>query len=278
MTFTIQLPQADPIGYLCKRRYPLAYREHSFSASYAELAPYREADEKAEAYRKELEALPHGEMMALFDAEYQKERKEYQDKLEREEQALFFNQPEAQADLAHWCKMAIWSFDEAIALSLGKNPAEVNWSNVSMRGERFVPQAWSVSEFPKEYARRMQLVARAKTAGQLFEPVSPERFVRWAADVFDNMPDELLAKFVVPTKAKDAESFASYPPELRIAIEAFEAVSTDASANSSPKKAIRKWLDANKPGLTNEAKERIAIVANWKPTGGAPKTPEGKGG
>lgn len=276
MSFKIYHPKDDPIGYLCKRRYPLAYREHSFSASYAELAPYREADEKAEAYRKELEAIPHDEMMALFEAEYEKERNDYRDKLKREEQALFFHQPEVQADLSHWSKMAVWSLDEAIALSFGKDPAEVNWSSVSMRGERFLPEAWRISEFPKEYARRMQLVERAKSAGQLSERIKPEDFVRWAVNVFDSMPDELHQKFL--NHAPPKISLDRYPSELRIAIEDFEAVSASPALPSAPKKALRKWLDANKPDLTNEAKERIAIVANWKPTGGAPKTPTRKGG
>jgi hypothetical protein len=39
---------------------------------------------------------------------------------EREEQALFFNQPQAAADYVHWSKMAHWTLDEAIALSFWK--------------------------------------------------------------------------------------------------------------------------------------------------------------
>lgn len=278
MSIKIHDPKDDPIGYLCKRRYPLAYQEDRFGATHAELAPFRDADEKADAYRKELEALPHEEMVALFNAEYQKERKYHQERLEREEQALFFHRPEAQANFAHWCKMAIWSLDEAIALSLGKNPAEVNWPNVSMRGERFVPQAWSVSEFPKEYARRKQLVARAKKAGQLFDPISPERFLRWAVEVFDTMPDELLARFSTSTAATESESLAGYPPELRAAIEAFKAVRSDPSAlaGRSPRDALERWLEVNKPEIGFNARKRIATVANWSPKGGAPTTPTGK--
>lgn len=38
-----------------------------------------------------------------------------------------------------------------------------------------------------------------------------------------------------------------------------------------PKARIKKWLDDNTK-LSNEAKERICIVANWDKLGGATKT------
>ncbi len=66
-----------------------------------------------------------------------------------------------------------------------------------------------------------------------------------------------------------------YPDELRAAIEAFEAVQGDymALAGKTPKRAITDWLEVNRPELTANARERIATVANWAPSGGAPKTP-----
>lgn len=66
-----------------------------------------------------------------------------------------------------------------------------------------------------------------------------------------------------------------YPPELRAAIEAFEAVHVDpkATAGKSAKQALREWLDANKPELSGEARGRLSTVANWQKDGGAPKTP-----
>ncbi len=68
---------------------------------------------------------------------------------------------------------------------------------------------------------------------------------------------------------------AAYPVELRAAIEAFDAVrhDTKATGGKSAKQALAAWLEANKPELTANARDRIAIVANWQPVGGAPKTP-----
>lgn len=68
---------------------------------------------------------------------------------------------------------------------------------------------------------------------------------------------------------------ARYPDELRAAIEAFDAVRDDpkATAGKTPKAALSAWLDTNKADLSKNARERIATVANWQPSGGAPETP-----
>ena len=71
---------------------------------------------------------------------------------------------------------------------------------------------------------------------------------------------------------------AELPEELRAALEAFNAVSGDiaAATGKSPKTLLLAWLQTNKPGLSANARDRVATVANWQPTGGAPKTPDGK--
>ena len=59
----------------------------------------------------------------------------------------------------------------------------------------------------------------------------------------------------------------NYPPELDYALKAWQAVSSTES-KGKPKARLRKWLDDN-TNLSNEAKDRISIVANWHKTGGA---------
>lgn len=78
-----------------------------------------------------------------------------------------------------------------------------------------------------------------------------------------------------PEDARHATDLSHYPAELRAAIEAFNAVHANprATVGKTPKQALRKWLDANKDELSGEARERISMVANWQPGGGAPKTP-----
>lgn len=80
--------------------------------------------------------------------------------------------------------------------------------------------------------------------------------------------------FPVPapfTKTLDPD----YPVELRAAIEAFQAVRSNPRlcAGRTPKAALAAWLQKNHPDLSDNARDRIATVANWQPAGGAPKTP-----
>lgn len=79
---------------------------------------------------------------------------------------------------------------------------------------------------------------------------------------------------IAPQTRKELKA---YPAELQAAIEAFEAVSNDSrlTVGRSVKAALLEWLKLNKSDLSNGARERIAIVANWQPVGGAPKTPGG---
>ena len=235
-----------------------------------------------EHYEKMLAARSGYEQMssAEIDAEYLKklelEKGLKLGKLRTEEKELFFNQPNATADFAHWRKMALWHLDEAVALSLGKNPAIVKWETMSKHGDRYVPEAWDFSTLPKQYARHRDLVLRAKTAGQLSDPIKPAAFMAWAIEVFDHLPDELITAYS-RNSSSPGGSIDRFPLELRAAIEAFDAVRNDAAAlaGRSPRKAIEVWLQQNRPELTANALDRIATIANWQPSGGAPKTPGG---
>ena len=82
-------------------------------------------------------------------------------------------------------------------------------------------------------------------------------------------------KFLFHSENNDSEELfdkagTSYPPELDLAIQAWRAA-TASEGKGKPKAKIKAWLDANTK-LSNEAKERIAIVANWEKTGGATTT------
>jgi hypothetical protein len=62
----------------------------------------------------------------------------------------------------------------------------------------------------------------------------------------------------------------TYPVELDLACQAWRAVSST-NGKGTPKERIKKWL-ANNTKISDEAKERISIVANWKKLGGATPT------
>ena len=105
----------------------------------------------------------------------------------------------------------------------------------------------------------------------------PPAWLDWAIDKGLYTPKELrnLPATIQNTPAAPEFDKASptYPPELALALDAWRAVSTT-EGKGKPKARIKAWLDTNAPkNLSNEAKERIAIVANWEKTGGATSTP-----
>lgn len=48
----------------------------------------------------------------------------------QEDRRLYLTLFWGSADFDHYCKMAYWTLDECVALSLGKDPKRVNWKVV----------------------------------------------------------------------------------------------------------------------------------------------------
>lgn len=48
----------------------------------------------------------------------------------------FYNQAKAQAEFSYWLPMDFWTLDEAVALSLDKNPREVNMASIARHLEK----------------------------------------------------------------------------------------------------------------------------------------------
>jgi hypothetical protein len=94
-----------------------------------------------------------------------------------------FNLPSSAAPYDHYCKLAYWTLDECVALSLGKNPKIVNWKSLSP----FI----HVSPFAANYADLRKLTERAKWAKQLFDTVYPSIFLAWAKEIGFPVCDEL---------------------------------------------------------------------------------------
>jgi hypothetical protein len=118
----------------------------------------------------------------------------------------------------------------------------------------------------------MQIDPRAVTEADLLDPsaceVSESALLAWCNETGAPIPPLLVHPY-------DDDAVAGYPPKLRAAIEAFEAVSRDpaATATKSAKNALLAWLAEYKPELSINARDAVATVANWQPQGGAPKTP-----
>lgn len=121
--------------------------------------------------------------------------------------------------------------------------------------------------------RPKEIDPRTVSNADLLEPaacrISTDALVNWCLERGAPVPSQLVKIEQQPRPP------AEYPNELRVAIEAFEAVSRDpaATAKQSAKAALSAWLAEHKRQLSSNARDRIATVANWQPQGGAPKTP-----
>lgn len=96
----------------------------------------------------------------------------------------------------------------------------------------------------------------------------------WAIEKKLYTPKE-LRNLPAPTSSTPAapefdKAGPTYPPELAYALEAWRAVSAT-EGKGKPKARIKAWLDSNTK-LSDKAKERIAVVANWEKLGGATST------
>ncbi|HKU17953.1 MAG TPA: hypothetical protein VJP80_01635 [Candidatus Saccharimonadales bacterium] len=140
----------------------------------------------------ELEGMSVEQLEELIKAAKQKDFDVLQAKKIADEQALFFHKPHAEADFTYWGKMAIWTIDEAIALSLKKNPEVVSVESVNDEGASYISEALMSSPFRNKYNQRTQIARRSIAAGELCDPIKSELFCKWAQCVFDQFPQELL--------------------------------------------------------------------------------------
>lgn len=95
-----------------------------------------------------------------------------------------FNKFGTDADYEHFGRCAYLTVDEAVALSLGKDPNYVSWTTVRpYLGE---------SLFAEQYAKRLDLVDRAISWGELPKLFTPLDFLTWAHQYKVDVPDAFI--------------------------------------------------------------------------------------
>ena len=84
-----------------------------------------------------------------------------------------YNAPKARPDHLEWAQLARWRPDEAIALSLNRNPDIVTARLIDQGNVR-------ASQFGQKYSKRERLVYRAVAGFELYDPMRPVDFLEWA--------------------------------------------------------------------------------------------------
>lgn len=183
-----KIPNETPVDFLVRRKFGRTEWEDVFS-SHAPGAPHKDAkaieqfNESLAQYRKELAEKSPEELDRVYQEERRRFTAELATKAQREEDQRYFNQPSAMANYAHWTKCAHWSIDEAIALSVGRDPSALRWETVKSMTH--------ISSLAREYAQRRDLAMRAVVWKQLFDPVLPTIFLAWASQYQIAVPPEL---------------------------------------------------------------------------------------
>jgi hypothetical protein len=95
-----------------------------------------------------------------------------------------FLQPQSAANFEYWAKVPVWSLDEAVALSFGKNPDQVDWESIEIyRG---------VSSTAQDFWNCRRLVLRYQAIGRLTDPTYPRDFLEWAQQTETAIPIALV--------------------------------------------------------------------------------------
>jgi hypothetical protein len=181
----------DPVQFLVIHKFPLfslaKYQSTGeWQQSLGKAEDFEALKKKVAAYREEIEALPASEIRERVFAAMAESAERQKEQAQREEAALWFNQPDVAADFDYWAKASYWTQDEAVALSLGKEPRRVTWKALS-------PHI-NGSPLAKSFAERRLLVERAVAMQQLYVQTMPPFFLAWARRM----------KMAVPSKLENA--------------------------------------------------------------------------
>lgn len=129
-----------------------------------------------------LSGLSDDELLARYRLEKGRELEQRAADAELEDD-LRFNRFELSVDFPVWTKKAYWTLDEAVAITLGKDPLFFRWELVE-------PRVWE-SPFARKFAQLRDLLLRAMHVGQLQEKFTPREYVAWAHDAEVALPTEL---------------------------------------------------------------------------------------
>lgn len=176
---------------------------------------------RVEDERRRLLASPESELRALVaqldaqraahEATLTREKREKEAEKSLKKEALkFYNQKGADADFSFWSKLDFWTFDESIALLLGKEPKAVTWAAIQREldplGLFFANQV-EPSNFVRNYVRIREIALRAELMGGA--RLRPARVLLWAGQNEIVEPPAELVSHVTKRLMRQQESVAA---------------------------------------------------------------------
>jgi hypothetical protein len=195
-------------------------------------------------------------------------------------------------DLDFWRLCDEMSVFEAALLVAGKSPGQMPYV-----------EQWDPDKRPRGYEAAKTAIANALRGGRIKGTVVPEftrdfncdpEPIQGTVSVSSRVEVASLKEFLAdrgfrrgfffPDRTETPDYLdpgnSRFAPKLAAAVRAWQAVT--APVGKHPKQALSKWLRENGAefGLTDEdgkpnetGIDEVAKVANWQPSGGAPRTP-----
>lgn len=190
-------PSNPLVESILSLQFPLKSYLESMQAAFAATNPRAELPElqKIAQRRAELLALSDDELQRLYAELTAQQKRQAEAREAALEAARFYNQPQAQPNFAFWLNADFWTFDDALALLLGKNPKVVTWDavNDAINPKGFFKAAPARSKFLTAYTNLRDLALRSEvmTSGPRLKPVEVATWARQRVGL--QLPEPLLA-------------------------------------------------------------------------------------
>lgn len=250
---------------------------------------------KVQAEREKLLVRPESELLPILQRYRAKEQAQREAAMAAKkvkqaakaaeiEAALFYNEPSASADFDYWIKAEYWTFEESIALLLGKAPAAVTWAAVKREleakpGFMFFDKPKPPSGFLLTYERLRNLALRAQAMTRTTK-LRPADVIEWAQNSrATQVPPQLLQLLAPPSPENTGKALPANVGDAAISARTVSAESQDMPkqdlAPTTPstttlkksalvKKYERVWMTigsdlghANENGLSKAAKASV---------------------
>lgn len=198
---TVHQTRDEQITYLVHVEYADVTGPYPVGPEFALSGQFRDAATRAQDLRQKLDDLTNDEIRAQFKAQMDVDdllRKQHQRPNHEKSE---FNQFKARADFDVWAKMAHWTIDEFVALSLGRDPNIIGWDRVQ--------RLTRVSPYAAEFELRRDICQRARESGRLKLYSSPSASLDWAEKLKFPVPPELM-KAVMALRQDQTDWKAEY--------------------------------------------------------------------
>ena len=183
-------------------------------------------------------------LAAAYREEY---RKATLERIAAWDKEALYNAPEAtKPDFSRWRQRSHWFLEQAVVLSLGRDPDAVNPTAVKALRRKALEELGQTTDFLSKYFDRMKHLEKAIAAKHLKDPLTPNEFIKWAQARDLKLPSELTGRAGNKTNS-EVDADYMHPRKLHVLYSLLIAIAAKHDKNI-------KDYDPNKHGSTVPSK------------------------